>query len=133
VLRLSVKNQNVSAQFMSEFNQWKQTASSPAGLISPKMRLHVVTLGFDLTTKVGAGENSGRNLRQDFVVLSLANLPMSAISSIEWSDKVGEAKMTINTETDLPFNPDPRAKAIATWITAPNQIESIQAVGGWLR
>lgn len=132
VLSLSVKNQKLSAQFMCEFNQSKPTASNPAGLKSPKMRLYVAALGFDLTTKIGAGENSGRNLKQDFVVLSLANIPMSAISSIEWTDKVGETKITIHTETDLPFNPDPRAKAVAAWITAPNQLEPVQVVGGWL-
>ena len=53
----------------------------------------VATLGFDLTTKVGAGENSGRNLRQDFVVLSLTNQKMSG------------------GKTEFAFNPDPRAGA----------------------
>ena len=78
--------------------------------------LHVALLGFDLTTKISAGENSGRNLHQDFVVLSLTNQKMS-----------GKAKRNST------FNPDPRAGAIAAWITAPNQLEPIQAVGGWLK
>jgi hypothetical protein len=77
--------------------------------------LHIATLGFDLTTKIGAGENSGRNLHQDFVVLSLANQKMSA------------------GKTEFAFNTDPRAGAIAAWITSPNQLEPIQAVGGWLK
>jgi hypothetical protein len=72
-------------------------------------------LGFDLNTKVTAGENSGRNLHQDFVVLSVANEKMSG----------GKA--------EIEFNPDCRARAIAAWITAPNQMEPILAVGGWLR
>ena len=72
-------------------------------------------LGFDLNTKISAGENSGRNLKQDFVVLSLAN------------EKVSGGK------TEFAFNQDSRAGAIAAWITAPNQIDPIQAVGGWLR
>ena len=76
--------------------------------------LHVALLGFDLTTKVGAGENSGRKLKQDFVVLSLAD------------EKISGAK------TEFAFNPDSRAGAIAAWVTAPNQIAPIQAVGGWL-
>ena len=77
--------------------------------------LHVALLGFDLTTKVGAGENSGRNLRQDFVVLSLAN-----------------QKMT-DGKTEMPLKFDSRAGAVAAWITAPNQLEPIQALGGWLK
>ncbi len=76
--------------------------------------LHIALLGFDLTTKVGAGENSGRNLRQDFVVLSLTNQTMSG------------------GKTEFDFNPDPRAGAIAAWVTLPNQLNPIQAVGGWL-
>jgi len=77
--------------------------------------LHLAALGFDLTTKVGAGENSGRNLRQDFVVLSLT------------SQKISGGK------TEFAFSPDPRAGAIAAWITSANRLEPIQAVGGWLR
>jgi hypothetical protein len=77
--------------------------------------LHLAALGFDLTTKVGAGENSGRNLRQDFVVLSLTNQKMSG------------------GKTEFDFIPDSRAGAIAAWITSPNQLEPIQAVGGWLK
>jgi stage V sporulation protein SpoVS len=34
---------------------------------------------------------------------------------------------------EFAFSPDPRAGAIAAWITSPNQVEPIQAVGGWLR
>jgi hypothetical protein len=61
------------------------------------------------------GENSGRDLKQDFVVLSLAKQEMPA------------------GKTELAFNPDSRASAIAAWITPANQLEPIQAVGGWLR
>jgi hypothetical protein len=103
VLKLSIKDQKLVAEFNSKSNGFKD------------VDLHVATLGFDLTTKVGAGENSGRNLRQDFVVLSISNQKMS------------------NGKTEFVFNPDSRARAIAAWITAPNQIEPIQTVGGWLR
>ena len=78
--------------------------------------LHVATLGFDLTTKVTAGENNGRNLRQDFVVLSLVNQKMSD----------GKAETPVAAS-------DAKAGAIVAWITPPDQIEPVQAVGGWLR
>lgn len=77
--------------------------------------LHVATLGFSLATKVTAGENNGRSLRQDFVVLSLVN------------------EKTSGGQSEMPLNTDSHVGAIAAWITAPNQIEPIQAVGGWLR
>jgi hypothetical protein len=103
VLKLSIKDQKIAAEFV------------PADAAIKDVDLHVATLGFDLTTKVNAGENSGRNLKQDFVVLSLANEKMPSGKS------------------EIPFKSDPRSGAIAAWITAPNQVEPIQAVGGWLR
>jgi len=70
--------------------------------------LYVAMLGFDLNTKPS-------NLRQDFVVLSVVNEKMSS----------GKAEIHLAT--------DSRAGAVAAWITAPNQLKPIQAVGGWLR
>jgi hypothetical protein len=103
VLKLSVVGDKVTAQF------------NPTHGAVKNADLRVATLGFDLTTKITAGENSGRNLRQDFVVLSLVNKKMS------------------DGKAELPLVLDPRASAIAAWITAPDRVEPIQAVGGWLR
>ena len=101
-LKLTIDNKRIIASFV------------PTDGAIKDVDLHVATLGFDLATKVGAGENSGRSLRQDFVVLSLANEKMSGGKS------------------EIPFVADPRAGAVAAWITVPNHIEPIQAVGGWL-
>jgi hypothetical protein len=102
-LKLFIPNRKIVAEFI------------PTDGRTGDVDLHLATLGFDLTTRIAAGENSGRSLRQDFVVLSLANRTMSQ----------GKA--------EIPLNPDARAGAIAAWITEPNQMEPIQAVGGWLR
>jgi hypothetical protein len=103
VLKLSLVSDRISAEFV------------PANGGSKDGDLHIAMLGFDLNTKVNAGENSGRNLRQDFVVLSLT------------SERLSHGKAEIASK------PDRRAGAIAAWITAPNQIEPIQTLGGWLR
>ena len=103
VLKITLANDNVSAEF------------NPANGAANDVDLHVAMLGFDLNTKPSAGENNGRNLRQDFVVLSVVNEKMSS----------GKAEIHLAT--------DSRAGAVAAWITAPNQLEPIQAVGGWLR
>jgi hypothetical protein len=102
-LKLSISNGKAVAEFV------------PSDGGTKDVDLHVATLGFDLTTKVTAGENSGRSLGQDFVVLALMNQKMSA------------------GKTEFDFNPDSRAGAIAAWITSPTQLEPIQVVGGWLR
>lgn len=103
VLKLSIKDQKVVAEFVATNGAAKD------------LDLHLATLGFDLATKITAGENGGRNLRQDFVVLSLATEKMSGGKS------------------ELQLKNDSRAGAIVVWITGPNQLEPIQAVGGWLR
>jgi len=103
VLKLSVRDQKLLAEFVSNTNE------------ASNVGLHVAQLGFDLTTRVTAGENSGRNLNQDFVVLSLAK------------------QYVVGGKTEFAFKPDPRAGAIAAWVTSANQIEPIQAVGGWLK
>jgi hypothetical protein len=100
-LKLSIINGKAVAEFVSANGK--------------DLEVHMASLGFDLTTKVGAGENSGRNLKQDFIVLSLANQKMSG----------GKA--------EFEFNPDLRARAIAAWVTLPNQLQPVQAVGGWLK
>ncbi|HXX42240.1 MAG TPA: DUF1223 domain-containing protein [Chthoniobacterales bacterium] len=103
VLRLSLADGKIAAESNSGNSAKRDVA------------LHLATLGFDLTTKITAGENNGRNLHQDFVVLSLASEKMS------------------NGKAEFSFTLDARAGAIAAWITEPNQLEPIQAVGGWLR
>lgn len=103
VLKLSINDGKILAEFLATEARTKDPD------------FHIAQLGFDLTTRISAGENSGRNLKQDFVVLSLANQRMSG------------------GNVEVPFVADSRVRAIAAWITAPNQIEPIQAVGGWLK
>jgi len=103
ILKVAVSNDKVTAEFHPTAGTTNDTV------------LYVATLGFDLSTNVSAGENTGRNLRQDFVVLSLTNEKMS------------------NGTAESHLGADSRAGAIAAWITEPNQLEPIQVVGGWLR
>src|SRR6266566_4957420 len=82
VLKLLIANDKISAEYKS------------ANIGMKDVDLHVAALGFDLKTKVTAGENNGRNLSQDFVVLSLMNQKMS------------------DRKAEIALNPDPRAGAI---------------------
>ena len=103
VLKLSVANNKISAEF------------NPAVGENKDVDLHVALLGFDLSTKVTGGENNGRDLHQDFVVLALTTKKMS------------------DGKAEIHLTPESRAGAIAAWITASNRLEPIQATGGWLR
>lgn len=107
VLKISVANgETVAATF-----------APTAGEVRP-LELHVARLGFGLTTNVKAGENSGRKLLHDFVVLSLMSEKMAA----------GKAQLR---------SPDPQPsggrEAIVAWVTEADSLTSLQAVGGWVR
>jgi hypothetical protein len=81
--------------------------------------IHVARLGFSLRTDVTAGENNGRKLIHDFVVLGLTNETM----------KSGAKEFQLPSSTKSAAD---QRTAIAAWITVPDQIKPIQAVGGWL-
>ncbi len=78
--------------------------------------VHVARLGFDVRIQVKAGENSGRQLLHDFVVLAQADARLAS----------GEA------EVNLPAGPSgaPR-QAIVAWVTEAGGMAPLQAVGGW--
>jgi len=82
--------------------------------------LHLARLGSDLRINVKAGENSGRKLQHDFVVLSLVKEQMTSATK-----EMRLPPATAETATSR--------EALAGWITESGQLEPIQAVGGWLR
>ena len=106
ILKLAVaENELVTANF------------TPAANDKRAYELHVARLGFGLDIDVKAGENSGRKLQHDFVVLSLVSEPISpAVKQIRLPSGQEKSKRA----------------AIAAWITEVGRTEPIQAVGGWL-
>ena len=82
---------------------------------------YAALLGFDLITDVKAGENRGRKLKHDFVVLTM--------SKVE-SSRRGEAFEGMITL------PPPRIQcdrfAVTAWVCRNGSLEALQAVGGWL-
>lgn len=83
--------------------------------------LNVAFLGFDQKTDVGGGENHGKELVHDFVVLSYRKFQQGdAIDSPRW-EVPGLAEL----------RPE-GASGIAMWITAGDDPTPLQAAGGWL-
>jgi hypothetical protein len=109
VLRVSLGAAGkLSASYVPETRQ-------PSGLA-----LYVAVLGNDLESDVKRGENSGRKLRHDFVVLDLIKMDM-ANESNGWT---GSVVLPMRSGNDKPT-------ALAAWIT--QDATPIQATGGWLR
>lgn len=88
------------------------TRTPPPGLIA-----HVARLGFGLRSTVTRGENAGRTLQHDFVVLTLQQIGASSPS--QWQAR-------------LPVDHRGERQALVAWLSAPSQLAPYQAVGGWL-
>lgn len=108
-LRAAVTGDRVSVSF-----------ASLAPLSDPVLA-NVVTLGAGLSTKVQAGENRGRELRHDFVVLAMSAAPLMH----------GEAGYVGNLPLPSSTTAVPH-RALAVWVTAGNKLQPVQATGGWL-
>jgi hypothetical protein len=84
--------------------------------------LNVALLGNDLESDVKRGENSGRKLHHDFVVLQLAKSNMVA-SAGSWSGSLSLPKE----------GGDDKPSALAAWVAVGGIDPPIQATGGWLQ
>jgi len=83
--------------------------------------LYLARLGFGISINVRAGENNGRSLRHDFVVLSLDH------------QKLAASPQEFHLPSSAPENASHSNRtALAAWITRPGDITPLQATGGWL-
>lgn len=86
-----------------------------------KLEAHIVLLGCGISSRIAGGENNGRQLQHDFVVLDHRSVFMNGDNGT-WN-----ANLAIeSTSKDVP------TKAVAIWITRENQLKPLQATGGWL-
>jgi hypothetical protein len=109
VLKITINGERVMAAFR------------PATNAGRRYEVHLARLGFALGANVTAGENNGRKLVHDFVVLGLTSEGMkSGMKELRFPPE--SSKQAANSRS-----------AIAAWVTQAGQIEPIQAVGGWLQ
>lgn len=80
-------------------------------------RFHLAVLGTGLSSKVSAGENSGRKLTHDFVVIAF------------------QEKQATTNEVNFELKPPEAAAggrlALAAWVSRAGEQEPVQALGGW--
>jgi len=84
--------------------------------------LQTALLGSDRESNILRGENTGRKLRHDFVVLQFSSAPMTSRDA-QWSGAV-----TFQSAAG-PNKPD----AIAAWVIPADGYQPIQATGGWIQ
>jgi len=93
---------------------------TPTLPITSPLMLNVALLAFDQRSEVRAGENSGRVLSHDFVVVKLQQFRSSAGNTHHW--QLG----------DLLTEKPATATGIALWVTTADDPTPLQATGGWL-
>ena len=101
---------------------WQVSFSPPTPQAPADYEAHAALLANDLTSSVKAGENRGRQLQHDFVVLSLVSCRL----------KMQEGKPRGEFELRIENQAQPGRKALAAWLTRPGHLEPLQAVGAWL-
>ena len=109
-LRASYDDETLSVRF------------EPAADVRGAVQIHAALLGFGLVTDVQAGENSGRTLRHDFVVLDYRESRATPNA-----DGVYTEILRLRRGGTVA----PRY-AVAVWVSEGDRIGPMQATGGWI-
>ncbi len=107
VLQVRVRDNQVMARF------------KPAQKQAGEWVLHVATLGFGIKSEISAGENAGKELTHDFMVLN----------QVDAKSASGRWRLTLPPVTQ----PSVKKFGLAAWVTRAGDMTPVQVVGGWLR
>jgi len=117
------ENDNAGPLWVNLENDTARASFQPVAADLATLRLNWALLGFDLQTEVKRGENRGRRLQHDFVVLNKQTQTANRDESgFHWQ----LAWRSANTHGIQPA-------AIAFWVTPVNSQRPLQATGGWLQ
>ena len=110
-LNIDIKQDQLTAQYQTKLPR------------NQSLVLNIAILGFDLTSKVKKGENKGRTLKPEFVVLGYRSVAMqpSQAGSFD-ANNIALPKTVVNSTRT----------ALATWVSTPKDQTPLQATGGWL-
>jgi len=94
----------------------------PTEMHREELQLHIVVLGMNLETRVRAGENKGRSLRHDFVVLGMTSVSLTRSGA---AYRVTTGLPETENEAD--------SRALVAWVSETTSQAPIQSVGGFLQ
>lgn len=110
IIQLTLDRTNLTARF------------TPTLPIREKLLLNLAILGFNITKPIKAGENAGKQLHHDFVVLDFQTyVGNKKEHSIVWQQPIPKK---LNS---------PSAAAIAFWVNKQGDLTPLQSSGGWLQ
>ena len=111
-LSVRLNNGKISAHY-------QPTEPQASGLV-----LNVAILGFDIESKINAGENNGRTFNHDFIVLGFQRLAMEIIEDGSFSATLEQLPTLSQQSTKL---------AISTWVNSEESLTPLQTTGGWIK
>jgi hypothetical protein len=85
--------------------------------------VYLAVLGFDLRSDVQRGENQGKQLKHDFVVLGYVRQTMEFSADGTFQTKIPLTRPEDSARQKL---------GIVVWVTRSNNLEPLQAAGGYL-
>ena len=94
-------------------------AAAAAGL---NLAAHAAVLGGGIVSPIGAGENRGRALGHEFVVLAVADAALAR----EADTFRGRLRLRVPPDRTI------TRRALAVWVTRRGDLVPLQAAGGWL-
>jgi len=95
-----------------------QVGKHPLNLLNA----HVAVLGFGVKTAVPKGENAGKTLAHDFVVVGYQRARLEQVQE-SWSKRIAKPDIV-----DVPMS----RQALVAWITANDDPKPLQVASGWL-
>lgn len=120
--RASNKPAGVLTARSEDGRRWALGFQPVAASASSSFDFHAALLGFDLTSDVKTGENLGRKLQHDFIVLATADAAATTTGDVY------QGMLSLNPPSRI----SPKRLALAAWVTPSRSLPPLQAVGGWL-
>jgi hypothetical protein len=87
-------------------------------------QVHIAVLGGGISSQVTRGENSGSTLEHEFVVLGLRQKTLAPVE--------GQAVQEASLALPRPVAAEGARRALAAWVTMNDELEPLQATGGWI-
>ena len=110
ILKLNIRDNKAVAEF------------DPIYIHHPTLVLNVALLGFDQSTRITAGENAGKVLKHDFVVLDFQ----------QYTQQINDG-LFVWKLPDIFKSATKVVSGIAMWVTSTEDPTPLQATGGWLK